>query len=190
MLFSQLKLADPFLRLFQFMLAPMRFPGKIVRAYQMESQLAIYPRVIVDPDVLEIARQYRGAYHHPDDEEAYVRSGLAEDGDGQLWLDYISYESYDKAGGDLDAYASYLEGIGQLIHGGLQHALLSVVRKHVWLHALYVSQIELFSVAGFQADVEAEAQRLQVANLPTFAPEYAQALSRIAEQDAAGATAT
>lgn len=162
----------------------------LVTAYQMESREAIYPRVIVDPTVIQIARQHRSSIHHPDDEEAYVRGVLKEAEDGYLWIDYISYDVFESAGGEPDEYASYLSRIGQLIRTGLMHSSLSVVRKHVWLHAHYVSQIELFKAADFQADIDAEAQRLQVANLPIYAEEYAQALSRISEHDAVDATAS
>ncbi|MBD9453546.1 hypothetical protein IB244_18590 [Rhizobium sp. RHZ02] len=161
----------------------------MVRAYQLESRIAVFPRVLIDPAVIEIARVHRSSIHHADDEEQYVRSGLAMAEDEWLWIDYISYEAYESAGAETDEYPFYLERIGQMIAAGLGHSSTSVVRKHVWLHPCYVGQIELFESIGPQEDETMEAQRSYVANLPTFASEMADALARIAAEDALQAAA-
>lgn len=155
----------------------------MVRAYQLESQIAKFPRVLVDPAVIEIARVHRSDIHHADDEEQYVRSGLATAGDGWLWIDYISYEAYASAGAELDSYPFYLQRIGQMIATGLSHSSVSVVRKHVWLHPLYIEQIELFAGFDEQPDETSEAQRSFVVNLPRFESEMSDAIARIAADD-------
>lgn len=159
----------------------------MVRAYHLESRVAIFPRVLIDPAVIQIARLHRSTIHHADDEEHYVRSGLATAEDDWLWIDYISYEAYDSAGANTDEYPFYLERIGQMIATGLSHPSISVVRKHVWLHPRYVGQIELFAGLDAQEDDTMEAQRSFIANLPTFASEMSDALARIAAEDAAQA---
>lgn len=65
----------------------------MVRAYKMESQIAVFPRVIIDPEVIAVARRYRNEDHTPDEEEEYVRAFMAEDDDGQLHFDYVSWNS-------------------------------------------------------------------------------------------------
>jgi hypothetical protein len=156
----------------------------MVSAYHMESKVAIYPRVIVDPAIIEIARENRSDIHHPDEEEKYVRSGLATADDGQLWIDYISFTKYLDAGAEHDAYPIYLERIGRIIREGLVHPEISVVRKYAWLHPHYVEQVELFAGAPRQQNETLEDQRLYVATLPVFAQEMSAASARIARDDA------
>lgn len=79
----------------------------MVEAYRLESKVAKFPRVIVDPQVIALARSHRSAQHTPDDEEAYVRSGLVEDEDSQLWIDYVSWDAVVGAGLDPEAYPEY-----------------------------------------------------------------------------------
>lgn len=56
------------------------FGPALVRAYELESTAAIYPRIIIDPAVIEKTKEYQGSlwteYIHRDE-------------DGQLFLDYL-----------------------------------------------------------------------------------------------------
>ncbi len=117
----------------------------MVAAYEMESQRAIVPRVIIDPAVLDIAREHRGDLHTPDDEEEYVRSFIAVDEDGEHFFDYLSWTSVvEIVGADDDSYGSYLAEMSRLVQRGLRHTDARVLRKYLWLHRHYVAAIELF----------------------------------------------
>ncbi|NKM69384.1 hypothetical protein [Rhizobium laguerreae] len=155
----------------------------MVTAYHMESRVAVYPRVIIDPTIIQVAREHRSTIHHADEEERYVRGGVSMAADGQLWIDYISYKSYLNAGADPDGYPSYLERLGRLIRTGLLHVSVDVARKFVWLQPYYSSQIGLFAGLKVQDHPEAEAQRLFVAGLPALATDMADALARIQAAD-------
>jgi hypothetical protein len=116
----------------------------MVRAYELESEVAKVPRVIIDSEVINLARQYRDDMHTPEDEEEYVRSFMTEDDDGFYYFDYISFQSVVViTGAEGDSYPDYLYRIGQLIERGLRHKNFGVRTKYLWLHGQYVKAIEL-----------------------------------------------
>lgn len=117
----------------------------MVRAYEMESRDAIVPRVIIDPEVIAVAREHRSEMHTPDDEEGYVRSFILGDDDGQHYFDYVSWRSVvEVVGAEDESYGAYLSRIGQIVSNGLQHSDPRVLRKYLWLYRHYKDAIELF----------------------------------------------
>ncbi|EEX15467.1 conserved hypothetical protein [Citreicella sp. SE45] len=117
----------------------------MVAAYEMESRRAIMPRVIIDPAVLDIAREHRGELHTPDDEEEYVQSFITLDDDGEHYFDYVSWRSVvEIVGTNDDSYGAYLIEISRLLERGLQHSDVGVLRKYLWLYRHYLASIELF----------------------------------------------
>lgn len=116
----------------------------MVRAYELESEIAKVPRVIIDSAVLDAARKYRDDMHSPDDEEEYVRAFMTKDNDDFYFFDYISFQSVVViTGAEGDSYPNYLYKMGQLIERGLRHNKIEVRQKYLWLHAQYVKAIEL-----------------------------------------------
>ncbi len=115
----------------------------MVRAYEMESKNAIYPRVIVDAQIFKVARQYRGDIHEPEEEEEYVQHYLTKDDDGWMYYNYVSWEKVvDVTGLDNDAYGEYLFALYGIIKAGLAHKDDGVRKKYQWLHKQYVAAIE------------------------------------------------
>lgn len=49
----------------------------MVKAYEMESKEAKFPRVLLDPRLVEIARKAHADHHDPEDEAAYVKLFMA-----------------------------------------------------------------------------------------------------------------
>ncbi|MBO6906204.1 MAG: hypothetical protein JJ865_14730 [Parvibaculum sp.] len=145
-------------------------PG-MVAAYEMESQRAIMPRVIIDPAVLDIAREHRGDLHTPDDEEGYVRSFIAVDDDGEHFFDYVSWRSVvEIVGADDDSYGTYLAEISRLIERGLRHSDTRVLRKYLWLHRHYLAAIDLFEAIPVDHPYRAQSPENceMIASLPRF----------------------
>ena len=117
----------------------------MVRAYELESRTACVPRVIVDREVLKMARTYRQPGHTGPQEENYVRAFLDEDKDGWLFIDYLSWEKVVVAMGcESDAYPAYLGRIARLIRKGLKHDDPRVVRKYLWLRKRYLKAMKPF----------------------------------------------
>ncbi|MBB4041656.1 hypothetical protein GGR34_003334 [Microvirga flocculans] len=116
----------------------------MVRAYEMESKKAKHPRVIIDPEVVRVARQSHAIGHAPDEEEEYVRAFITKDLDGLFFLDYVSWKSViEVAGGNDKRYPKYLEKLARLIEQGLQHDNAGVAEKYLWLHRQYVDALDL-----------------------------------------------
>ena len=114
----------------------------MVRAYELESRDAIYPRVIVDPDVLKVARASRSAHHSPAEELEYVRSYLTKDDDGREFFDYLSWESVvEVAGGSNEFFPTYFETLAGLIRNGLGASRPGVAAKYLWLHRRYLDTL-------------------------------------------------
>jgi hypothetical protein len=85
----------------------------LVRAYEIESKEAIYPRVIVDPHVIDLARRFYGDQSGPDLEEEYARGFVETDTDGQLYFQYVDWHHVvDVAGTPDHNYPEYLRRLG------------------------------------------------------------------------------
>jgi hypothetical protein len=66
-------------------------PG-LVDAHLLESQRALYPRVIVDKRVLRALKKIPLLRSHPFDEEmSYINRLVRKDTDGELFVDYLRY---------------------------------------------------------------------------------------------------
>jgi hypothetical protein len=143
----------------------------MVAAVEMESKVACFPRVIVDPAVVQLARRHRREGHSPSEEEQYVRNFISEDKDGLLFIDYVSWNSVVAVAGAEDRdYPEYLGRLSSMIGTGLAHTDVRVVEKYLWLHPRYFEVLRGF--AGMPSDHPYRAQSWEcceaIAALPTF----------------------
>jgi hypothetical protein len=117
----------------------------MVRAYELESRVAKYPRVIVDPTVLNLANARPASHHTGEEELAYVKGFLRKDIDGQLFVDYVSWHSVvEVIGGEHDLYPNYLSRLGKLVRDGLRNQDSGVQEKYLWLYRQYIEAIKVF----------------------------------------------
>lgn len=117
----------------------------MVRAYEMESKEAFYPRVIIDPAVIRLARRHPDDGHSSNEEEGYVRDYIKKDRDGHLFIDYISWKAVVEAAGAENAdYPEYLRNLGRLLRKGLAHDDTGVAKKYLWLHRRYLYALKFF----------------------------------------------
>lgn len=111
-------------------------------AYRIESQVAKYPRVVIDPKVLEVARRSRHEYHSAYEEEGYVRAFMTKDVDGNFFFDYVSWESVVAVtGGSNDLYGDYLGKLCTVIRDGLRHDDPRVQEKYLWLRKKFAKEV-------------------------------------------------
>jgi hypothetical protein len=93
----------------------------MVKAYEMESRAAKFPRVLLDPRLVEIARQARADHHEPEDEAAYVKLFMTKDRDGKHFVDYVYWDAVVRVTGmDDDGYPSYLGDISTILRRGFE----------------------------------------------------------------------
>jgi hypothetical protein len=119
------------------------FGPALIRAYELEDQVAIAPRVIVDPKVFAFLEKYpalRG--HDVEDEMQYLCRVLRKDNDGVWFIDYL--RAFATEANDQAAYLRFLKAHRQLILDRLPEfeQLTSVLAKYGWLvnyHNVWVS---------------------------------------------------
>jgi hypothetical protein len=118
----------------------------MVAAYELESKIAKYPRVIIDPQVLRAARCHRSEEHSPEDEERYVRNFMQKDTDNYYYFDYISWDTVVRVVGvDDGSYGDYLAVISRVLGSGLRHTDLRVQEKYQWVYRHYIAALDTFA---------------------------------------------
>ena len=123
----------------------------MVKAYELESQVAKVPRVLIDPKLLSIARKAHAGQHTPKHEAGYVRDFMTKDVDGKHYFDYISWKSVVAVVGmDDDGYPLYLKDIANILKRGLANTTPGVLSKYHWIHERYIKAIEQFAKLGPQ----------------------------------------
>ncbi|WP_347929182.1 hypothetical protein [Pseudomonas helvetica] len=111
------------------------------RAYYLESEVAKYPRVILDPEVFNELLEDSSAEVVETIKQVLVK----DENDGIWYFDYFSSESVaEKVAGEFDFYPEYLATISGLIKRGLKHQSVGVLSKYIWMHEHYQSARETF----------------------------------------------
>nr|WP_321460378.1 hypothetical protein [uncultured Cohaesibacter sp.] len=119
-------------------------PG-MIEAYQLESQVAKFPRIIIDPSLLEVARDAHGQQHTPEYEEKSIKKFLKKDKDGWLYIDYFSFEGVVvSAGMEEEAFSGYIHRIGKLCKDNLEIRSVSVFEKTTWILEKYRCAVKEF----------------------------------------------
>lgn len=146
----------------------------MVKAYEMESTQAKFPRILVDETVLDVARASRNPDHDEQEEENYVRSFLKIDSDNKIYIDYVSWNSVVVAVGiDNYEYPSYLDDLLKIIRIGFENNNAAVLEKYVWLHERYISAIEFFAKIPVNAPYRIENPEVckSIESFPRLDPE-------------------
>lgn len=95
------------------------FGPALVTAYELESKFALYPRIVVDPDLLAEFRNnqlLKAAHHTLEQEESYLRNLLRRGDDGMWFIDYI--RAVEAELNDLEMYPVFLQHHRELILSG------------------------------------------------------------------------
>lgn len=122
-------------------------PG-MVKAYEFETQSAIFPRVVIDEEVLRVGERYAIDGHTPEIEREHLRNLAIKDFDGHYYVDYFS-----KAQGELDypdlQWPEYLEKMKEIIVKGLKVQNAGVRNKYMWMAEKYNVLIKRYKDPGF-----------------------------------------
>lgn len=108
-------------------------PG-LIRAYELESTVALYPRVIADPVIFEKLRLKPSLGAHSYEEDIrYLRQVLTKDNDGIWYLDYL--RAFETEADSPIRYLQLLSDHRDLIVNALNDVaeLNSVAVKYGWL---------------------------------------------------------
>lgn len=112
----------------------MIFGPAIIQAYTLETDFAIYPRIVIDPIVfttLETEPLVRG--HELEDEWDYIRTFVRKDADGLWFIDYLSgiMTELDEPGMEFDWLAAHKELI--IKNANEFKSLSRIGAKYLWL---------------------------------------------------------
>ncbi len=128
------------------------FGPAMVRAFEIESQEAIYPRIVIDDAAYEEFlnnESLRLHDHSIDEEKSYVDKLLRKGEDGTLFIDYLvgARRNVDRP----PQYIQFLEQHANLIRHGLRaFSAGSVRKKYLWLAHYHNSVIDNFTMKPFE----------------------------------------
>lgn len=97
----------------------------MIRAYEMENKMAIYPRIIVD---MKAFAQYCSNYIDDSVKTSKILSLIECDQDGMLFIDMLRQST----GFYLEGYYHWLVDIRSIVVEGLKNDDLSVLMKYRW----------------------------------------------------------
>jgi hypothetical protein len=134
------------------------FGPALIRAYELESEVAGAPRVIVDPEIfghLDTCRALR--CHDTETEMQYLLRVLRKDTDGVWFVDYL--RAFESEADDELTYLRFLKEHRQVIVNHLSQAkrLDSVLTKYGWLvnyHNNWVDSLNEEVLQGLGASKE------------------------------------
>ena len=106
----------------------------LVEAHEIESKAAVYPRIVLSEEVIEVAAKAPAPHHDADEEVSYVQRLLAKDGDGQNYIDYISRRSVVAQTGESSDYEDYLIGLEDMVAQNVEAKAADVRFKYGWLN--------------------------------------------------------
>jgi hypothetical protein len=121
------------------------FGPALVEAYTLESKAAMYPRIILDRDVIEASLEGTSVDHKETDEIDYVESLLEQDSDGMYYIDYFYKARSELIDSEYD-FPEYIEILGELIRKGLMgsshHGKADLRVKYSWMRERYNRMID------------------------------------------------
>lgn len=110
----------------------------MVEVYELESQVAVYPRVILGESIIHAGFTAHASHNSPMDELESIMKVIEKDLDGMYYIDYIT-----KAQSELNdvKYPYYLCKLQKLIKSGIGVSMPSVAIKYKWLEEKFSSHL-------------------------------------------------
>ncbi len=110
------------------------FGSAVIEAYKLE-QKSVYPRIILNDEVLITAGKHRIPSHSKEFELDFIHSLIKKDNDGYYYVDYLSACSSEFD--DIYDYPLFLYDICKLIEKNLKNNDRRVVDKYEWMRCKY-----------------------------------------------------
>lgn len=122
------------------------FGPALAEAYILESKAALYPRVILHKDIIDLAVKYKSKTHNSSQEKEYVESLLEKDSDGMYYIDYFAKAS-EELNDPLYDFPDYMNKIADKIRKGLMGSS-SIFKsdlkvKYRWMKERYNTLVDI-----------------------------------------------
>ena len=111
------------------------FGPAMINAYDLESTLAIYPRIIIDKEIIEFGRKYLPDFFN-ENMTNYIFNYVSEDNDEKYYIDYFD-KGVETFWEITENEKEFIHSLKQLIENGLKEEDKSVLRKYVWMKDKY-----------------------------------------------------
>jgi hypothetical protein len=107
------------------------FGPAMVKAYQMERELAVYPRIILDNNILDIAKKYPREMNHQKKEFKLIKNILLTDFDGYSFINYLDISPPNILSPDM--IPEYFESLRVIMQKIAQEKDPGIKSKYLWL---------------------------------------------------------
>lgn len=113
------------------------FGPELIRAYELESQVAVYPRIILSENSKQEVLNFKQFYSEAKESPFYTE--ILEDLDGEWFLNYlhilIDYNEESVVGGDFTPIYPYLKKHKDIIESALERygSNYKLLKKYAWL---------------------------------------------------------
>lgn len=125
------------------------FGPALVEAYKMESEAALYPRVILHNSIIKLGGKSKARHHTSETEVKYIEEIVSKDADGMYYIDF-----FEKAMNEFDdphyEFPAYLQKISELIIEGLKSNSPSIHVKYQWLKEKYNKVVQSYQKSDIQ----------------------------------------
>lgn len=121
------------------------FGPALVEAYTLESKAALYPRIILDRELIAAAGKAPSLQHDPETEKKYVSALLEEDSDGMYYIDYFFKASEELDDPDFQ-FPAYIMKLADIIRRGLMGSVhpsnVDLKVKYSWMRERYNKMVD------------------------------------------------
>ena len=119
------------------------------RAYILEENDAIYPRIIIDPDAIKADIKRPGSANTPEMEIKYLGKIIKQDKNKNYYLDFLSqYNEFD----DGNAYEMFLYNVNRFLVVHLNAGYSDgVMKKYIWFADYFNSTVKRM---GFSEEIQ------------------------------------
>lgn len=124
------------------------FGPAMVKAYELESEKAIYPRIIIEKNTIGEGIKFKASQNTYEYEAEYILSLLRKDYDGYYFLDYMrQYQELD----DYSDYYVMLYSVRKMICSALIDIKdRKILKKYKWLREYYNLTLEDVKFKGYR----------------------------------------
>lgn len=119
------------------------FGPALVKAYEIENKMAIYPRIVLDDGIVEIAKKYYSINHDAEMEVDFIKKLVSLDFDGLHYINYFDAIESELDGG-IEEMPSYLENLRSVIKKMEAVQNISVRAKYLWIKEKYNNTIKKY----------------------------------------------